>query len=285
MNDVLILVGGHEVDRIDPMDRGLAYGDGVFGTIRVHAGQAVWWDAHWARLMRGAARLGIALPDRNATQVHIDALIEGRSDGVLKLVLTRGAGGRGYAPPRAPQPMLVVSMHDLPAPAPAAGIAVRWCDTRLAIQPALAGIKHCNRLEQVLARGEWIAQPDAIDPAHEGLMRDSEGWVVCAIAANLFVLRDDRWWTPPVDRCGVAGVCREWILAHADATERRLAVDEVESADAVFLCNALRGILPVTALGDRRWSPHARTMQLQRMLAECAPCFGHATMETSIERK
>ena len=275
MSDVRIFVGGRIVDRIDPGDRGLAYGDGVFETLRLHAGRPVWWAAHWARLARGAARLGIPLPDETTLRGHIDAVIAdcGREIAVIKIVLTRGAGGRGYAPPNDPQPMLMLSLHAMPSPTPVAGIAVRWCETRLAIQPALAGIKHCNRLEQVLACAEWDDQPAAERQVHAGLMRDTEGFAVCATAANLFVLRDGRWWTPPVDRCGVAGVCREWMLAHADAAERRLTVEDVESADAVFLCNSVRGILPVAALAERRWSSHPRAIQLQRMLAGAQPCF------------
>ena len=273
MNDVRILIGDRTVDRIDPADRGLAYGDGVFETLRIHAGRAVWWDAHWARLARGAGQLGIPLPDEALTQRNIDALIAGKVDGVLKLILTRGAGGRGYAQPAHARPTLIFSLHDMPSPTPVAGVLVRWCATRLAIQPALAGIKHCNRLEQVLARAEWNDEPANDQSVHEGLMRDTEGFVVCATAANLFVLRDGRWLTPPVDRCGVAGVCREWLLAHADADERGLAVEEVESAEAVFLCNSVRGILPVAALGGRHWLPSARIVQLQRMLADAEPCF------------
>ena len=271
MTEVRILIGDQTVDRIDPADRGLAYGDGVFETLRIHAGRAVWWNAHCARLARGAVRLGIPLPDAAMIRPYVDALIANRSDGVLKLVLTRGAGGRGYAPPVDPQPTLILSLHDMPPPTPAAGIGVRWCRTRLAIQPALAGIKHCNRLEHVLARAEWNDES-----FHEGLMCDAEGFAVCATAANLFVLRDGRWWTPPVGRCGVAGVCRGWILAHADAVERRLTAKDVESAEAVFLCNAVRGILPVLSLVGRRWLPHARISQLQQMLTDAEPCFAIA---------
>ncbi len=275
MSDVRILVGDRMLDRIDPADRGLAYGDGVFETLRVHAARAVWWDAHWARLARGAARLGIPLPDESMVCRQIDELIAGHHDSVLKIVLTRGTGGRGYGPPDNPQPMLVLSLVGAPVPVPRQGIVVTWCETRLAVQPALAGIKHCNRLEQVLARAEWDRGPAAVQHVHEGLMHDTEGHVVCATAANLFVLRDGHWFTPPVDRCGIEGVCREWLLVQADAQQRLLSFDDVETADAIFLCNSVRGILPVAALGVRRWSSSARIVQLQRKLADTEACFGH----------
>jgi 4-amino-4-deoxychorismate lyase len=144
-----------------------------------------------------------------------------------------------------------------------------WCDTRLALQPALAGIKHCNRLEQVLARAEAGAAG-----CDEGLVRDADGDVAGATSANLFVLRDGRWCTPPVVRCGVAGTCRARLLAALDAVELRLSVADVEDANAVFLCNAVRGILPVASLGSRRWPSAAEAVASARnALAHSHPGF------------
>lgn len=270
-SDRVILSGDRRLHGIDPADRGLAYGDGLFETMRAHRGALPWWDAHWARLALGAGRLGLPLPDPARTRHEAEALLAGR-DAVLKLLLTRGSGGRGYAPPEAAVPTLLLSVHALPAAAPADGITVRWCETRLALQPRLAGLKHCNRLEQVLARAEWH---DA--DIHEGLMRSSEGDVVSATAANLFILADGRWRTPAVDRCGVAGVCRAWLLDALDALETRVDAADLESADAVFLCNAVRGILPVARLEARRWAratPHRRQVDaLQARLAAAHPAF------------
>ena len=104
-------------------------------------------------------------------------------------------------------------------------------------------------------------------------MRSAEGDVVSATAANLFVLHEDRWTTPVVDRCGIAGVCREWAIDALQARQARLAVTEVEAADAVFLCNAARGILPVARLGARVWRPHPQVAQLRRRLAAEHPAF------------
>lgn len=176
-----ILRGGRGVDRVAADDRGLAYGDGLFETLLVHEGRAVWWDAHWRRLRWGAERLRIALPDERVVAAEASDLIEGMTHGVLKCVLTRGSGGRGYAPPAEAEPMLVLSLHAPPAATPSQGLEVRWCDTRLALQPALAGIKHLNRLEQVMARMEWNAPS-----IHEGLMLDTDERVICATAGNVF---------------------------------------------------------------------------------------------------
>ncbi len=261
-------IDGEPADALPAGDRGLAYGDGLFETMRVHAGAVPWWQAHLARLGAGAARLGIPVP---APAWFADAaaglLARAPREAVLKLVLTRGEGGRGYAPPAAPRPTVLMSLHEAPAPLPAA-ITLRWCGTRLARQPALAGLKHLNRLEQVLARREWS------DPGvHEGLMLDSAGEVACATAANVFALVDGRWCTPPVDQAGVAGLARAWVLGQGGALERRLSPADVEGADALFLCNAVRGILPVGRLGARTWTPHPATRALQAELGRQWPAF------------
>jgi 4-amino-4-deoxychorismate lyase len=253
--------GRERIAALDPGDRGLAYGDGVFETVLVHAHQAVWWPAHWARLARGAARLGIGVPQREWLEAELGPLLSSAPDeAVLKLILSRGAGGRGYAADAAAEPTLVLSMHHAPPP-PSGALALRWCATRIAIQPELAGIKHLNRLEQVLARAEWR------DPTiHEGLMLDT--------AANVFARIGGRWLTPPVDRRGVAGVARAWVLANApDAAEAELSPRQVESAESLFLCNAVRGILPVGSLDGKSWAPHPALEDLRRRLGRDEPAF------------
>ncbi|MBU8976242.1 aminodeoxychorismate lyase [Lysobacter sp. MMG2] len=260
-------VGDAVVAATPDFDRGLAYGDGLFETMRAHRGDVHWWPAHWRRLQRGAHALGIVLPDEDRARGEARDLLDG-AEAVLKLIVTRGSGGRGYAPPEPATPHWILSRHDVPPATPADGLTLRWCRTRLALQPALAGLKHCNRLEQVLARAEWR---DA--DTHEGLMLSTEGDAVSATSANLFVLHDGRWTTPAIDRCGVAGVCREWAIGALGAREARLAVTEVEAADAVFLCNAVRGILPVARLGACSWRPHPQVAQLQRRLAAEHPAF------------
>lgn len=265
---VRVFVGDDAVDAIPPGDRGYAYGDGLFETMRAVRGGVPWWNAHWQRLVRGASRLQLQLPDEARVRHESEALLAGAAGCVLKLVVSRGARGRGYAPADYALPTWVLSRHPLPAAFGDQGLALRWCDTRLAIQPALAGIKHCNRLEQVLARAEW--QDAGI---HEGLVRSTEGDVISATAANLFVLKAGRWMTPRLDRCGIEGICRAWAFDRLQAIELRLDVADVEAADAVFLCNAVRGILPVARLGTRTWPLHPGIAALQDRLAAEHPAF------------
>ena len=270
--DTRVFVGGQRAAAIPNGDRGFAYGDGLFETMRANRGNVPWWDAHWARLQRGAARLRLALPDQVVVRDEATDLLDG-GDGVLKLVVSRGSAGRGYAPAGASSPTWTLSLHPVPAAFPANGLTLRWCAMRLAIQPVLAGIKHCNRLEQVLARAEWDEAAAGVQSADEGLMCSSEGDVVCATSANVFVLAARRWITPRVDRCGVAGICRGWALSALGAEQVRLSVADIESADAVFLCNAVRGILPVARLGAVSWSPHPQVAALKSQLAAAHPAF------------
>lgn len=267
-----VFVGARRVDRVPPGDRGLAYGDGLFETMRAHRGDMPWWDAHWKRFVSGASRLRIVVPDEAVVRDEARRLLGG-CDAVLKLVLTRGAAGRGYATAPSMAPTWLLSVHELPPAPREGGLHLRWCETRLARQPLLAGMKHCNRLEQVLARAEWHVPGADAQAFDEGLLLDTDGNVTSAIAANVFVLRGGRWQTPPVDACGVAGVCRAWLLDAAAAVEQPLLPADVDAAEAVILCNAVRGILPVARLAGRSWTPHPAVALLMRQLAAAHPAF------------
>ena len=265
--------GNTRTGAVDPASRGIAYGDGLFETMRVHAGGVPWWQRHWARLAAGAARLGIPLPDPGFVAAEVDRLLEGRSEGVLKLVVTRGVGARGYTPAPNADADWQLALHPLPVTEVSDGLVLRWCRIRLAHQPLLAGLKHCNRLEQVLARAEWLEADARERLADEGLLCDQEGSVISATAANLFVLRGGRWRTPALDGCGVAGICRQWAIDTLDAEQVRLAPTDVSSAEAVFLCNAVRGILPVARLDGRSWPPQPAVARARRLLAGAHPAF------------
>ena len=262
-----IFRGETRLDAVPADDRGLAYGDGLFETMRVHRGEAPWWKDHWSRLSLGAERLGILLPDATHVRDAAKSLFVDGGDGVLKLLLTRGASERGYAPPANPVPTWIVSRHAVPAMNDR-GLRLHVCEIRPSSQPALAGIKHCNRLEQVLARAE--AERAGAD---EGLMLDSAGHVIGATAANLFAFIDGRWVTPAIVDCGIAGVCRARLLPALDAAERTLSPAEVEAADAIFLCNAVRGILPVARLGTREWPSHPAIAVAKSELSRLHPSF------------
>lgn len=263
-----IFRGEREVAAIDPRDRGLAYGDGLFETIRVYHGRMPLLARHWERLLRGARHLCMPLPPQaRVVEVIGELFADGDADGVAKLIVTRGPGDRGYAPPSEAIPGWIVSRHPLPTPT-TRGLRLHLCRTALSKQAELAGLKHCNRLEQVLARAE--AERAGAD---EGLMRDGDGRVVSATSANLLLSRHGQWFTPGVERCGVAGVLRGWLLEQGLVLEADIGLDEVRHADALALCNAVRGILPVESLGEQRWAPHPALAELQGRLSMAHPMF------------
>ncbi|SDL89444.1 4-amino-4-deoxychorismate lyase [Franzmannia pantelleriensis] len=245
-------------------DRGLAYGDGLFETVLLRDAQPLLWREHMARLQRGAERLDVELPAQDTLSELCAKAPPGLA--VLKLIVTRGSGGRGYRPPAVPSPRLRWQVMSF-APQPARwheGVRVRHCQLRLGRQPALAGIKHLNRLENVLARSEW--QDDAIA---EGLLCDSHGQLVEATCMNLFWLRQGRLETPSLSHCGVAGTLREALLSTLDITEVEVGPEQLLDAEAVWLGNSLQGVWPLTQLDNaageclRRWSLDPRHRLLQ----------------------
>lgn len=229
-------------------DRGLFYGDGLFETIRISAGEPVWLDAHLARLQRGCDALSIPFPDTIRTEIARGLQASQLHNAVLKLVLTRQATSRGYAlDPRAGSNLYVL-LYDAPAKPKirderhTLGL-VGLCSTRLGIQPQLAGHKHLNRLEQVLARSEW-QHPELV----EGLMLDTDGYLIEATASNIFLVHGTQLITPQLDRCGVAGVMREWVLSVAvelgyEPAEQRVTLTDIEKADGLLLTSSLLGVV------------------------------------------
>lgn len=256
------LVNGELSTAVDVSDRGLSYGDGLFETLAVRAGRPCCWLDHLDRLALGAARLGLPLPSPARLQAEANRLTVGVEHGTLKVILTRGSSARGYRPPAEPRPTrILIVTPTLPASEPAPrfgdhGVRVRVCRTRLGINPQLAGLKHLNRLEQVLARAEWS------DPAiGEGLMLDAEDALVGGTMTNLFLLdRAGCLQTPLIDRCGVAGTARAAVFSAAQAAgiaieERRLPLEALLRARSAFLTNAVIGVWPIRRVEDRELDP------------------------------
>lgn len=244
------LVNGQDYPRVPADDRGLLYGDGLFETIRFVQGVAPLWARHMQRLCAGCVRLGLPAPDVEVLATEAQRVLPDARDAVVRITLTRGPAARGYAPPAAARPTRIVAAHPLPALDPdwyARGIRVRFCELRLAVQPRLAGLKHLNRLEQVMARAEWV-DPDVV----EGLVFDQDDNLISATAANVFVVQDGVLATPAVDRCGVAGVLRaELLAALPSSVVRTVAREALMRIDELFLCSSVRGVLPVREVDGR----------------------------------
>lgn len=267
---MLTLINGQESASVDVTDRGLQYGDGLFETIAVGDGRISLWDRHLERLADGCRRLAIVMPDQQLLRDEVQRVAGNVARAVVKIIVTRGSGGRGYRPDGCTLPTRVVQglpWPKLPEAAARDGVHVRWCTLQLARQPRLAGLKHLNRLEQVLARAEWR------DEYAEGLMRDTAGLVIEGTMSNLFIVHQGVLTTPDLSESGVAGVVRAEVLARAPTLGIPVAVQAVtpamvEAADELFLTNSLIGLWPIRQLETRNYVVGRITQALQQAYQE-----------------
>jgi len=264
-----MLVNGKPGNMVSIRDRGLLFGDGVFRTLRVSGGRSFHWPLHYQKLRHDCTGLGIACPDFALLSKEMDDLLKLHPDGVYKLIVTRGEGTRGYSPaPQADSTHIwdVLPCPDYPADWPVTGIKARLCQMRLGYQSRLAGIKHLNRLENVLAAGEWSDAEIA-----EGLLMDAAGNVIEGTRSNLFLVKNGILITPELARCGVAGVQRDrvlnWAARHNMPLQvRDISLDEVLQADELFLVNSVMILWPLRELEMNRWNSFPVATEIRRSL-------------------
>ena len=263
MEPTTVLVDGAPTASISALDRGLAFGDGVFRTLAVRAGRPLNWTWHLRRLVADCAALRLVAPAESVLLDELRRVAPG--DATAKVIVTRGVATRGYAIGEGRPTRIVCAFAPVAHPLEAArdGVRVRRCDLVLSEQPRLAGVKTLNRLENVLARSEWR------DPAvAEGLLGDVHGHVIEAVACNVFVVHAGELATPRLARCGVVGAQRERIRSLVSVAERDISWDELQRADEVFLTNSLVGAWPVRAFESREWAVGPVTRRVQSLIAE-----------------
>lgn len=251
-------INGQPVTGLPVSDRGLAYGDGLFETIRIAPAGPILLEYHLERLQSGLQRLAIPL-SLDTIRSELSLFPGTYQPGILKLMVTRGSGGRGYAPTGATEPRRILQHFPLPTYPDAwyeHGIRVFPCRTRLGCNPSLAGIKHLNRLEQVLARAEW----EESTQYQEGVMQDVHGSLVEGVMSNVFIVDQGRVLTPLLDRCGVAGTLRRWLMEQlrgqgVEVIETRITMDAFRVAAECFFCNSVYGVWPVARFEDQHWTP------------------------------
>lgn len=269
MNAVLFaLVNGKQTSTISINDRGLTYGDGVFRTIAISDAKPKYLAQHLQKLGNDCERLAIPVPGRLLLNAEINLLCSRllADKAVLKIIVTRGEGERGYRINPCHNPTRILALYawpDYPVNYSQQGVRVVICNTRLSANPQLAGIKHLNRLEQILARSEW--QDNDIG---EGLMLDCHNHVISGTASNLFVVKHNTLLTPELSYAGVSGVMRAIILNQAGLSGisckiKNISLADLYAADELFLTNSLIGIWPVKRLGDNYFSVGEITRRLQ----------------------
>lgn len=254
----LSLINGQAESCVPVTDRALAYGDGVFETIAVEAGHLCLWDDHAQRIRKGCEQLKIAFTQyqelaHEAQQLATQCSQE-NAYAVVKIIISAGSGTRGYYRPADNVPLRIVTAHPLDAQTcdefalfRSQGIAATVCATRLSSHPSLCGIKHNNRLEQVLARNEWSRE------YQEGVMLNSQDNVIEGTMSNLFIVRGQALCTPALQQCGVMGIMREWIIRQCAALdipvqEGHYSLDDLLTSDGLFFCNSVIKAWPVKSL-------------------------------------
>lgn len=260
-----VLVNGRGQQVLSVCDRGLLYGDGVFETLAVKGGKTLELPWHLERLALGCTRLGIPCPAKEVLQREVDQLCTGQAQAILKIIVTRGTGARGYLAPKNPKATRILCLSpwsDFPARFYREGVGIRCCRQRLCDNPPLAGIKHLNRLEQVIARNEWHYPEVA-----EGLMCDYADNVIEATASNIFIVAAGILQTPDLSKAGVEGVMRRRILQLAQDTGIKtqilpIPLQKLQEADEIFLCNSLIGIWPVRQFEKLRFDVGPITRRL-----------------------
>jgi 4-amino-4-deoxychorismate lyase len=253
-------------DTISVNDRGLLYGDGVFRTLLLRDGRLQQWHRHFAKLHKDCSTINLPCPPESLLSNELASLVQDRNDGVVKIIVTRGKSLRGYAPSPQPNTTRILSLNPLPVyPEEFAnsGVRLHLCQLRLAHQPIFAGVKHLNRLENVIAAAEW----DNADIA-EGLLFDESGYVIEGVRSNIFMVKDGNLITPNLTRCGVSGVQRDRIIDWAERHGKSckildVTLDELLSSEELFLVNSVIGLWPVREMpGFRREHyPVAKSIQ------------------------
>ncbi|MGL5966271.1 MAG: aminodeoxychorismate lyase [Kluyvera sp.] len=253
----MFLINGSEQNTLAVSDRATQFGDGSFTTARIVDGRVQQMTAHISRLQRACERLAIPFSDWPILTQEMSMMATRQREGVLKTIISRGQGGRGYSGSTCELPTRIISTSAAPSHYihwKASGATLTLSPVPLGRNPYLAGIKHLNRLEQVLIRSH-LEQTDA----DEALVLDSDGWLTECCAANLFWRCGQDVFTPRLDKAGVNGVMRQFIMAQLAHSPYRVVevmapLSALAQADEVLMCNALMPVIPVQRFGDQQWS-------------------------------
>jgi 4-amino-4-deoxychorismate lyase len=256
------LINGDFNQVISPLDRGFTYGDGVFRTMLVRNGVPESWPQHYQKLVADCAVIGIVCPSAELLMSDLQQLFPIThapvdATEIAKIIISRGEGERGYAPPPITMPTRVIIKSSTSAYGEknySVGVDLHLCATRLADQPKLAGIKHLNRLENVIARMEWRDES-----LFDGVLQDQQGNVIECTMSNLFARFGTKLITPDLSRCGVAGITRQRIMALGHTLDLEVSIEAISlerllQSDEVIICNSLYGAFQVRSLNQKIWA-------------------------------
>ncbi len=262
-------LNGEQEERLPLCDRGLQYGDGFFTTAVIIQGQLLNAPAHWQRLQESAHRLYFSQFDLQQLQQQVAHVLADTLPelAVLKILVTRGCGGQGYEPPTKEHSNTVIQLLPYPVKtAPYQGqsffewisrtpaIAASVLQSRWGTHPQLAGLKHLNRLENVLARqelhklGAGLGNLEFSTGFAEGVMLNENGEVISGTQSNLVARIKGQWATPKLHHSGVMGTTLRRLAEEMSIEAASLSLQDLARAEALFFCNAVRGVMPVASL-------------------------------------
>ncbi len=268
-------LNGAAVEQVAASDRGFQYGDGLFETIAIRDGQARLWSYHMDRLQKGCTRLNIDMPAMSGLSDSLNAALQQSNAlsgySVVKIIVSAGTGLRGYGRISADSPTVLLGVF--PA-APLSinsyrdGIDTVLCQTRLAVDSPTAGLKTLNRLEQVLARSEFVNTGE-----FEGLTMDADDNIICGTMSNVFFVNNNAILTPSLDRCGVKGVMRRHVIQTleeqgVDVHIQPVTLADLQDVDEVFVSNSQFGVMPVSSCSDLHWAVGKTTQKVMSIMAD-----------------
>lgn len=263
------LINGKPLAGLSVLDRGLAYGDGVFRTFLVKNGVPHHWELQFQKLSQDCQTLGITCPEKDDLISDIQTVFNDGKDAVAKIIVTRGESSRGYAVPNDNQANRIViksAVPIYPLSNQTQGVKLHLCKLKLGLQAKLAGVKHLNRLENVLARLEWNDASIA-----DGLLLDTNDNVIECTMSNIFARFGNALVTPSLDQCGVAGIARARIIENTkdfnlDVKIEDLKLDKLMQADEIIICNSLFGAWQVVDFNGKQWVKQDLDTQFREML-------------------
>ncbi len=262
MNSV-VLINGEEQDKISIFSRNMQYGDGLFETCVAVDNQILFWPRHFSRLEIGREKLSINKIDEGVwlSDIKKAFALSLKKNCIVKLILSRGNTLRGYGYKDDIEPVRIVIISEMHPSLINKEFSLEYSISGYHSNPQLAGIKHCNRLEQILARSNLSS--------NEAIMLDEKENVISVTQGNIYFIFGNKLLTPKLDRCGVVGSRRSLILELArslkmDALESNISINQVQQADEVFISNSVIGIQPVHLIETHKLGKNPLTEKIQK---------------------
>ncbi|MBD1581323.1 aminodeoxychorismate lyase [Pseudoalteromonas sp. S16_S37] len=251
-----------QADSISVFDRGLLYGDGFFTTAQVKDGRILLWQLHKERLKNCQQRLYFPEIDWPRLENACQRTSQDMSHGVLKIMITRGKGGRGYLPPKNALQSVIIQTSDYPVHYKAlqqSGLQLQFSAIKLGHQPLLAGLKTLNRLEQVL-----IKEDASNYECDDVIVCDLDEHVIETSVGNLIAIKNGKAFTPKLDRCGIEGVYLQHLSTVNSIEKTRFSKQMLSEVDALFVCNSLLESVFVRSVGEHKFNlPLAQMLKTQ----------------------